>query len=109
MSSSQIKKSLLLALPVAMLAGCALQTPAKGEDLRQQTVPSLEGRAGWANPTSGDAVADGWLAAFDDAELQQLVRKPSRTTAICDLRRRVCSRRRRSLPSHGAGCCQAPA
>ena len=75
MSSSQIKKSLLLALPVAMLAGCALQTPPKGEDLRQQTVPSLEGRAGWANPTSGAAVTDGWLAAFDDAELQRLVRE----------------------------------
>lgn len=75
MSSFQLKKTLLLALPVAMLCGCALQTPPEGAALRRQAVPALEGHATWANAATAGAAANGWLAAFDDAELQRLVRE----------------------------------
>ncbi|TDF64609.1 TolC family protein [Cupriavidus sp. L7L] len=75
MSSFQPMKTLLLAFPLAMLCGCALQAPPEGADLRRQAVPALEGHATWANAaTAGDA-ANGWLAIFDDAELQRLVRE----------------------------------
>jgi len=76
-SSSHIKKFLpaLLAIPVAMLCGCALQTPPGGADLRQQAVPVLEGQAAWVNDAVAGNPADGWLATFDDAELQRLVRE----------------------------------
>lgn len=75
MSSFQLKKTLLLALPAAMLCGCALQTPPEGADLRRQAVPALEGQATWANAATAGAAANGWLATFDDAELQRLVRE----------------------------------
>jgi len=76
-SSSHIKKILpaLLALPVAMLCGCALQAPPQGADLRHQAVPVLEGQPAWVNDAAAGNPADGWLASFDDAELQRLVRE----------------------------------
>ncbi|MEM5429188.1 TolC family protein [Cupriavidus oxalaticus] len=68
-------KTLLLAFPVAMLCGCALQAPPEGPDLLRQAVPVLEGHATWANAAIAGDAADGWLATFDDAELQRLVRE----------------------------------
>ncbi|WP_019448781.1 efflux transporter outer membrane subunit [Cupriavidus sp. BIS7] len=77
MSSSHIKKLLpaMLAIPVALLCGCALQSPPQGADLQQQAVPALEGKAAWTNDAAAGNPADGWLADFDDAELQRLVRE----------------------------------
>lgn len=76
-SSSYVNKIIpaLLAVPVAMLCGCALQTPPQGADLRRQAVPALEGKRAWANDAAAGNPADGWLATFDDAELQRLVRE----------------------------------
>ena len=75
MSSFQLNKTLLLAFPLVMLCGCALQTPPEGVDLRHQAVPALEEQATWANVATAGATANGWLATFDDAELQRLVRE----------------------------------
>jgi len=65
----------MLAIPVALLCGCALQSPPQGADLQQQAVPVLEGKAAWTNDAAAGNPADGWLADFDDAELQRLVRE----------------------------------
>lgn len=75
--SSYVKKIIQawLAIPVATLCGCALQAPPAGADLRHQAVPVLEGRPGWANDATAGNPVDGWLASFDDAELQRLVRE----------------------------------
>ncbi len=74
---SHLKKtfSLWLALPVAMLFGCALQAPPDGAGLRRQAVPALEGQRTWANTAVAGDPADGWLATFEDAELQRLVQE----------------------------------
>ncbi len=77
MSSLILKKtcSVLLAIPFGLLSACALDTPPKTSDLAAQAVPSLDSRRQWANRgTPGDR-ADGWLAGFDDAQLNRLVRE----------------------------------
>ncbi|PLP99412.1 TolC family protein [Cupriavidus pauculus] len=75
MPSFQLRKTLLLALPVALLGGCALQNAPEGANLVRQAVPALEGQAMWVNEGATGVDANGWLAAFDDPELQRLVRE----------------------------------
>ncbi|WP_454739410.1 efflux transporter outer membrane subunit [Cupriavidus necator] len=75
--SSSLNKTIpvLLALPLAMLFGCALQAPPDSASLRGQAVPALEGQRTWANAAEAGEPADDWLASFDDAELQRLARQ----------------------------------
>ena len=75
--SSYAKKRVpaALSMAAAMLCGCALQAPPEGADLMRQAVPVLEGKPAWVNPAVAGNPADGWLASFDDAELQRLVRE----------------------------------
>ncbi|MEM5274219.1 TolC family protein [Cupriavidus taiwanensis] len=75
--SSHLKKTLPLwpALALAMLSGCALQAPPAGVELQRQAVPALEGQRTWAHTAVAGDPADGWLATFDDAELQRLVQE----------------------------------
>ncbi|WP_454753750.1 efflux transporter outer membrane subunit [Cupriavidus necator] len=75
--SSSLNKTIpvLLALPLAMLFGCALQAPPDSASLRGQAVPALEGQRTWANAAEAGESAGDWLASFDDAELQRLARE----------------------------------
>jgi NodT family efflux transporter outer membrane factor (OMF) lipoprotein len=64
----------LAAALVAVAAGCALNPPPSGEELRKQALPHTdvpaEFKAGGGVPAP---VADRWLASFDDAALSALV------------------------------------
>ncbi|KJK20486.1 RND transporter [Burkholderiaceae bacterium 16] len=75
--SSHLKRTfpVLLVLPLAMLFGCALQAPPDGAELQRQAVPALEGQRTWANEAVAGDPVDGWLATFEDAELQRLVQE----------------------------------
>lgn len=63
-------------LVVTLVGGCALAPPPPVEDTRKAALPQLvvpDRYATQATPTSA-AVADGWIAAFDDPALVALVR-----------------------------------
>ena len=61
------------------LAACALKAPPGKDEIRAQALPNLNAPAAWA-AKRGDvgaqgAVASGWLAAFNDPQLEALVRE----------------------------------
>jgi NodT family efflux transporter outer membrane factor (OMF) lipoprotein len=59
-----------------LASGCALQSPPDPLQLRQQTLANTQVPARWAMPGAAPgAVADDWLAAFNDPQLQALVRE----------------------------------
>ena len=69
-----------LALPmlVAALAaaGCALQSPPKPDEIKQQSLPNLTLPQAWtARGSVPQPVEDDWIAAFRDPELDALVRE----------------------------------
>jgi NodT family efflux transporter outer membrane factor (OMF) lipoprotein len=65
----------LIAIPLGLLCSCALQEPPKASDLAAHSVPSLDSRRQWTNGSAQGEPADGWLASFGDAQLNQLVRE----------------------------------
>lgn len=65
----------ILAIHFGLLTGCALETPPKASDLAAQAVPSLDSQRQWANGSTPGDPTDGWLASFNDAQLNQLVRE----------------------------------
>ena len=68
-------RNALIASFMAALAGCALKAPPKADDIRPQALPNLTVPAQWAEKGgAGGAVADGWLATFNDRRLEALVR-----------------------------------
>ena len=71
----RLRVSLLLGAGVVS-GGCALLPPPDAGELRQQNLPNVQVPAQWA--TRGAApgqVADNWLAAFNDPQLNALVRE----------------------------------
>jgi NodT family efflux transporter outer membrane factor (OMF) lipoprotein len=64
-----------LLIGLTVLSACSLKTPPDTEALRQQQVPAMAGRAAWVAPSPAvvAAVNDGWIAGFNDAELNRLV------------------------------------
>jgi len=63
-------------LAVAIASGCALNAPQERDELRQQALPNLTVPAQWAEKGgAAGAVANGWLAAFNDPRLDALVRE----------------------------------
>jgi NodT family efflux transporter outer membrane factor (OMF) lipoprotein len=67
-------------LPVviaAALAGCALKSPPERGELAQQALPNLKTPPGWTAPGApgAGAVGDRWLGAFNDPQLDALVRE----------------------------------
>ena len=69
-----------LALPMLVaalaVAGCALQSPPKPEEIRQQSLPNLTLPQAWtARGGAQRPVEDDWIAAFRDPELDALVRE----------------------------------
>ena len=65
----------LIAIQLGMLSGCALETPPKASYLAAQAVSSLESQHQWANGSTRGDPTDGWLASFNDPQLNQLVRE----------------------------------
>jgi len=66
----------LIALSVAALAGCALKSPPERAELAKQSLPNLSVPERWAEPAGvSGAVSDRWLASFNDAQLDALVRE----------------------------------
>jgi len=68
------------ALPVlfamATLAGCALESPPKPDEIRAQALPHVAIPPAYtAKGGAVGAVGDGWLASFADAQLDALVRE----------------------------------
>jgi multidrug efflux system outer membrane protein len=69
-------RSLLALAIAAALAGCALKSPPARDDTARQGMPNLKAPEAWAErPGAGGAVAGAWLAAFNDARLEALVRE----------------------------------
>jgi outer membrane protein, multidrug efflux system len=67
---------LIVAVCAIAAAGCALNQPPPAVELRGQALPNVKTPAQWT--TSGaaaTAVADGWLASFNDPALDALVRE----------------------------------
>lgn len=76
--SSLIRKKaypIILAIYLGLLVGCTLETPPKASDLAAHSVPSLDSQRLWANRSTLGDPTDGWLASFNDARLNQLVRE----------------------------------
>jgi NodT family efflux transporter outer membrane factor (OMF) lipoprotein len=65
----------LLALVLAALAGCALKSPPPREEVVAQALPNLKVPERYAEAPEAGAIRDGWLAAFDDPQLDALVRE----------------------------------
>ena len=59
-----------------MAWGCALKAPQQRAELQEQALPNLAVPAQWAEKGgAAGAVANGWLAAFNDPRLDALVRE----------------------------------
>ncbi|HZM37337.1 MAG TPA: TolC family protein [Burkholderiales bacterium] len=65
----------LLALVLAALAGCALKAPPAREEVVKQALPNLQVPEKYTEPHGADAMQHGWLAAFNDPQLDALVRE----------------------------------
>ena len=68
-------RSIPTAFLVAALSACALKSPPKADDIRPQALPNLTVPAQWVEKGgAGGAVANGWVATFNDRRLEALVR-----------------------------------
>ena len=66
----------VIVLGSLVVAGCALNQPLPSEELRTQALPNLKSPERWtAQHAASSAVADGWLASFNDPVLDALVRE----------------------------------
>lgn len=69
-------RALLAILMLLVAAGCALKSPPKREDLMHDAAPNLKAPEAWAEAGSpAGGVAGGWLRAFNDPQLDALVRE----------------------------------
>jgi len=63
-------------LSVAALGACALKSPPERKDLAREALPNFQVPPAWtAQPGAGGAIQGGWLAGFDDPQLDNLVRE----------------------------------
>jgi len=66
--------AIVAAAVAATLAGCALKAPPPREDIAAQALPNFRVQESWsATAASSGAVADRWLASFNDPQLDALV------------------------------------
>ena len=71
-----MRSRLIVALIAAALAGCALKAPPPREANLQQGLPNFKIPPAWtADPAPPQTLQHGWLAAFNDAQLDALVRE----------------------------------
>jgi NodT family efflux transporter outer membrane factor (OMF) lipoprotein len=69
-------RAILAAVLAAALAGCALKAPPETAELRKQAMPGVQVPGAWtAAGAAAGAVADGWLAGFNDPQLDALVQE----------------------------------
>ena len=70
-------RTALLAVPLlAAFAGCALAPPPRSADIQPQAMPNVATPGQWSvEGAAAGPVAESWLAAFDDARLQALVKE----------------------------------
>jgi len=74
MAAGSHVRSLLAALLAAAVAGCALNPPPTTAELQQQALPHTAVPEAWkAGQGAAGALADGWLASFNDPALSALV------------------------------------
>jgi NodT family efflux transporter outer membrane factor (OMF) lipoprotein len=66
-----------LVTPIALaVAGCALQSPPSPQDIQAQSMQNVRAPEKWAATGGVDgAVADAWLASYNDPQLDALVRE----------------------------------
>jgi NodT family efflux transporter outer membrane factor (OMF) lipoprotein len=70
-------RALCTLLAVAAFAGCALKSPPDRNSLGKEALPNLQVPERWAEAAgaAGAVEGGGWLAAFDDPQLDALVRE----------------------------------
>jgi len=67
-------RSITAVAVAAALAGCALKAPPPREEVAGQALPNFRIQESWsATSASADAVANRWLASFNDPQLDALV------------------------------------
>ena len=67
-------KTLAVSFAAVLVAGCALKAPPGKDEVRGEALPNLKTPERWtARGGSSSAVVNGWLAAFNDRELEALV------------------------------------
>jgi NodT family efflux transporter outer membrane factor (OMF) lipoprotein len=68
------RRSIIAVAFAAAVAGCALKAPPPREDVAGQALPNFRIQESWsATAASSGAVADRWLASFNDPQLDALV------------------------------------
>jgi len=73
---SAASKGFAASLIALGLAGCALPPPLKPDDIRAQAIPNVHAPASWvAHGGAAGVVGDNWLASFNDAQLDALVKE----------------------------------
>ena len=61
---------------LCIASGCALKSPPARDDLAREGLPNLKVPPAWSEPAlSSGAARDGWLASFNDRDLDALVRE----------------------------------
>ncbi|HEY6966337.1 MAG TPA: TolC family protein [Burkholderiales bacterium] len=71
-----MRRALPALLLIAAIAGCALKPPPDSADTRRDALPHLSVPDQWtAKGVANGAVTAGWLGAFNDAQLDALVRE----------------------------------
>jgi outer membrane protein TolC len=71
-----VTRALLALALAAAAAGCALKAPPKADDVRGQALPNVTLPQQWADPGGATgAVLNGWLASFQDPQLEALVQE----------------------------------
>lgn len=65
----------IVALIAATLAGCALKAPPPRGEVVKQALPNFKVPEKYVQPSEAAAIQHGWLAAFNDAQLDALVRE----------------------------------
>lgn len=65
-----------LVVAAMVIAGCALESPPKPDELRTQALPNLAVPGAYVSAGGGQGVvADNWIATFHDGDLDALVRE----------------------------------
>src|SRR5688572_22341152 len=71
-----IRRRALAPLLVASVAGCALLPPPDPAAVRREAMPNLSAPDKWTGMgATGGAVGAGWLAGFNDSQLDAIVRE----------------------------------
>src|SRR6185295_4401493 len=68
-------RRLVAPILLAAATGCALQSPPAPEDTRKQALPNLVVPPAWASGAAAGPAAGGWLASFNDPQLEAMVRE----------------------------------